>query len=96
MEPQKNFICLVLGGLSSHTVLDVSYLLSESIHCLTLQDYVGLEVHDVGDGSDRLNLLSGHESPNPWIAAYSRKDSVPIATGTALLPNMVITIEPGM
>jgi Xaa-Pro dipeptidase len=77
-------------------VSDVSIFFPKQFRCLTLQDYVGLEVHDVGDGSDRLNLLSGHRSPSPCIAAYSKNNSVPVTTGTVLLPNMVITIEPGM
>jgi len=64
---------------------------------LTCVDHVGLEVHDVGDGSDRLNLFSGHKSANIWMAAYLNKHSDPVmSTGTTLLPNMVITIEPGM
>jgi Xaa-Pro dipeptidase len=55
------------------------------------------KVHDVGDGSDRLGLLAGHNLPSPWAAAYSRRDPFQqIFMGTALLPNMVITIEPGM
>ena len=67
------------------------------MHFLTLLDHVGLEVHDVGDGSDRLDLLSGQKSVNPWISAYSKEDLDTImSTGTTLLPNMVITIEPGM
>ncbi|KAE9379091.1 xaa-Pro aminopeptidase-like protein I [Stipitochalara longipes BDJ] len=62
-----------------------------------LGHHVGLEVHDVGDGSDRLNLLSGHRSANTWMAAYSKKslDSV-ISAGTTLLSHMVVTIEPGI
>ena len=62
---------------------------------LTRVDHVGLEVHDVGDGSDRLNLFSGHRSANTWMAAYLHLDPV-MSTGTTLLPNMVITVEPGM
>jgi Xaa-Pro dipeptidase len=76
--------------------LDVS-LLRKAMNHLTLLDHVGLEVHDVGDGSDRLNLLSGHRSANTWVAAYSNEHLDPVMpTGTTLLPNMVITIEPGM
>jgi Xaa-Pro dipeptidase len=62
---------------------------------LTLLDYVGLEVHDVGDGSNRLAFESN--SPNAWMMGHSGRKSVPnISASTVLLPNMVITIEPGM
>jgi Xaa-Pro aminopeptidase len=49
----------------------------------------------VGDGSDR--LMAGHNMPNISMAAYPWLDSLPrISARTVLLPNMVITIEPGM
>src|SRR5450756_2989975 len=96
-EPRRNSCCLVLGGLSFLMALDVGPLISNHFRFLTLLDHGGLEVHDVGDGSDRLNIFSGHKSVNPWLAAYSKKDLDPImSTGTTLLPGMVITIEPGM
>lgn len=59
-----------------------------------LGHFMGLEVHDVGDGG---NLLLGRKMGTKFVKSPElSKDLGAMATATVLEPNMVITVEPGI
>jgi Xaa-Pro dipeptidase len=60
-----------------------------------LADYVGLEVHDVGEGGTL--QWSTQSRPHKWLAAFDTMMEHPMLSGGSILQtNEVITIEPGM
>lgn len=62
-----------------------------------MTDYVGLEVHDVGEGGTLRWSTRQQSKHKTWNAAFDAMIEHPMLSAASILEaNQVITIEPGM